>query len=171
MASRSSEVILLLCSALVRLHLESCFQLWSPQDRKDMDLLEQVQRRATKMIRGLIHLSYEDRLRELGLFSLERGRVQGDLLAAFQYSKGAYKKEWDRLFIRTLCDRTRSNGFKPKEDRFRLHTRKIFFSNEHGETLEGISPIGSRCSLSVNIQGQVGQHSEQPGLVEELLKY
>ena len=63
-----------------------------------MELLERVQKRATKMIRGLEHLSYEERLREVGLFSAEKRRLQGDLIVAFQYLKGAYKQEEKWLF-------------------------------------------------------------------------
>ncbi|PKU46592.1 hypothetical protein llap_3083 [Limosa lapponica baueri] len=92
-----------------------------------MDLLKQVQWRAMKMVRGLEHLSYEDRLRELELFSLEKRRLWGDLIAAFLDLKGVYRRV-EEPFIRECSDKVRSNGFKLKDSRFRLDTRKKFFT-------------------------------------------
>jgi len=65
----------------------------------------------TKMIRGMEHLCYEERLRELGLFSLEKRRLQGDLIAAFQYLKGAYKKDGNRSLSKACSNRTRGKWF------------------------------------------------------------
>ncbi|GAB0185782.1 hypothetical protein GRJ2_001043500 [Grus japonensis] len=103
MASRSREVIFPLYSAFMRPHMEYCVHLWGPQYKKD--LLERVQRRATKMIRGLEHLCCEDRLRELGLFSLEKapGRHYCRLLVP----KGGLQESWRGNFTRACSDRTR----------------------------------------------------------------
>ena len=125
---------------------------------------------ATKIIQGIKHLHYEDRPRELGLFSLEKRKVQRDLIAVSQYIKSSYKEEGDRLFSRVCCDGTRGNGFKLKQEGFRLDignkffTIRVFFYSKSGEALEQVAQRGDGCPVPQDIQGQARRGSEQAAL-------
>jgi hypothetical protein len=110
--SREKGIMLELYKSLVRPNLEYCVQVWSPYLRQDVERLEKIQRRATKMIRGLGNLTYEERLWRCELTTLEQRRNRGDLIEAFKIVTGRDKIPAQRLFEFAVDKRTRGHSYK-----------------------------------------------------------
>ena len=126
-AYKNKEVIKRLYYAYVRPHLEYCIQAWHPVYKKDLDSLERVQRKATKMIRGFNNKNYYERLCSLNMFSLHYRRLRGDLIELFKIQKGLDKLEFRNMF-KYNCNATRGHDFKLLKNQTRTRQRQSFFT-------------------------------------------
>ena len=127
-AYRDKRLIIPLYMSLVRPHLEYCIQAWRPHMRKDIDKLERVQRRATRLISEISQLSYEERLQQCRLTTLETRRIRGDQIEVFKIMHG-YEGLNKDMFFRIKNDSiTRGHSLALVKSHSRLDIRKYTFS-------------------------------------------
>ena len=126
--NKSKRIITQLYKTLVRPKLEYCVQAWRPHLQKDICAIERVQHRATKMIKEIKALTYEERLAATGLITLEERRNRGDLIEVFKIIKGFEKVDYNNFFKLTHSGRTRGHRYKLSKSRSRLDIRRNFFS-------------------------------------------
>ena len=147
---KEKELIIPLYKTIVKPHLEYCIQAWRPYRKKDIDMLERVQRRATKMIPKLRNISYEMRLKECGLTTLETRRLRGDQIEVFKILTGY--ENIDRNIVFTVKEerRTRGHGVTLAKKQCRLDIRKFSFSQR---TVNEWNRLSADCvgASSVNI--------------------
>ena len=138
MANRLSEAILPLYSVLVRLHLECFVHFWAPQFKKDRELLERVQQRATEMTRGLEHISYEERLRA-GAAHSEGEKVERGFYQLKNVYRSSVKMRGPGSFQRCTMTEQGSYGHKLNHGKFHLNMKKNFITvrvTEHWNKLQ-----------------------------------
>ena len=154
---KSSEIILPLYKSLVRPHLEYCVQAWSPHLVKDINLLEKVQRRATRMIVSLKNIPYEERLKNLGLTTLETRRTRGDLIQVFKILKGFVDVDYANLFILSNTN-LRGHSLKLYKSAVRLDCGKYFFTNRVVDEWNKLTEDIVSCNSVNSFKNKLDQH-------------
>ena len=147
---KDKSLIVPLYKAIVRPHLEYCIQAWSPYLRKDIDMLEKIQRRATKLIPGLRDRRYEERLKECGLTTLETRRLRGDQIEVFKILNGYENIDSNIFFEIKESKITRGHNYTLVKKQSRLDVRKYSFSQR---TINVWNKLSTDCvnASSVNM--------------------
>jgi len=147
---RDKQLMIPLYKAIVRPHLEYCIQAWRPYLRKDIDKLERVQRRATRMIPELQKLCYEDRLQRCKLTTLETRRARGDQIEVFKILHGYEGLDRNMFFTLKADSRTRGHNWALTKEHCKLDIRKYTFSQR---TINEWNSLPTECvnATSINI--------------------
>ena len=147
---KEKSFIVPLYKAIVRPHLEYCILAWNPHLRKDIDMLEKIQRRATKLIPGLSDLRYEERLKECGLTTLETRRLRGDQIEVFKILNGYENIDSNIFFEIRQSKITRGHNFTLVKKQSRSDVRKFSLSQR---TINVWNKLSTKCvhASSVNI--------------------
>ena len=126
--NKNKDAIIKLYKALVRPKLDYCVQVWSPYLKKDINRIEQIQHRATRMINGFWKFDYESRLDKCKLIALEDRRTRGDLIEVYKLINGIDKVDYRNFFELVNSDKTRGHRYKLVKKRCKLEVRRNFFS-------------------------------------------
>ena len=146
--NKEKELIIPLYKTIVRPHLEYCIQAWRPYRKKDIDMLERVLRRATKMKPKPRNICYEMRLKECGLTTLETRRLRGDQIEVFKILNGYENIDRNILFTVKEERRTRRHGVTLAKKQCRLDIRKFSFSQR---TVNEWSRLSADCVGASNV--------------------
>ena len=162
---RETKLIIPLYKSIVRPHLEYCFQAWRPHLKIDIDKLERVQRRATQLIPELRILSYEDRVQQCKLTTLETRRVRGDQIEVFKITHGIEGLDSGMFFKYRTDNGTRGHRWALAKERCKLDIRKYAFSQR---TINEWNRLPGECvnATSVNMfKNKIDNYFKRSGYV------
>jgi hypothetical protein len=164
---RTEEVIIPLYKSLVRPHLEYAAQFWSPLLKKDIDRLERVQRRMTKMIPRVRSLPYEDRLKALNLYSLEKRRLRGQLIETFRLVRGFCSVNMGSFFNfnNDNANLRENNGYKLAKAKSNLSLTQNYFTNKVIDTWNALPKEVCESPSIDAFKARLDKHFREQGIV------
>ena len=161
--SRSPNVLLRLYKSIVRPHLEYAVQAWAPWMKKDIELVESVQRRFTRMITGMQDLSYEERLARLRLRSLEARRRRGDAIQTLKILKRIDHVDPENFFEVDTQGRSRGHQLKLRKQYCRLDVRKHFYTQRCIDTWNKLPPSAIEAATVLQFKKNITKEAAFKG--------